>query len=167
MHFNQSAHRFLEGIHARLEPLEQQNTNQSAQRVSGAMQTRVWLALLFGRVNVVIQSIPRIRQFITRCLDDAALLWFSEVAAQLLVKPLIRVLDTVFNRLQFAFREKLMSPADDDIRALPAVEIIAELRRVNLLVRLRIEAIPAQDVVARAANEDVRQQVRQFPLSLL
>src|ERR1017187_8182339 len=81
--------------------------------------------------------------------------------------PAISVLDAVFNRVQFPFGEELVSPADDNIGAFPAVEVIAELRRVNLLVRLGVKAIPAQDVIARAADEDVRQQVRQLPLSVL
>src|SRR5262249_24016697 len=58
-------------------------------------------------------------------------------------------------------------PTDEHIRPLPAIQIIAELRRANRLVRHRIETIPAQNVIARAANQNVRQQIRQLPLPVV
>src|ERR1035441_7960096 len=146
--------------------------NQAAQRCASAVQAGVGFAALFIGRDVVEQAIPRVGEFFAGRLDNAPSLgltagWLSDVAAQFLVQPAVRVLDAVLNRVQLPLGEKLMPPADDNIRALPAVEIVAELRRVNLLVCLGVEAIPAQDVVARAADEDVCQQVRQLPLSVL
>ena len=90
----------------------------------------------------------------------------ANIAEQLLIQAPVRVFDAVGDGVQLALREKLVPAADDHVRALPAVQVIAELRRVNLLVRLGIKAIPAQDMIARAANEYVCQQVRQVSLAV-
>src|SRR5205823_372267 len=111
----------------------------------------------------------RIGQFFAGRCDDTSPMpaGFSEITAQLLVKPPISVLDAVFNRVQLALGEKLVTPANDDIRAFPCVQIVAELRRINLLVRLGIESVPAQDVIARAPDQNVCQQVRQLSIPVL
>src|SRR5208337_2815042 len=70
-----------------------------------------------------------------------------QITTYFLIKPLIRVLDAVFDGFQFALREELMLPGDQHIGAPDSVQVFLEAREVNGLMRYGVEAIPAQDVI--------------------
>src|SRR5437870_3701918 len=110
----EAPHCFLERKDARFEPLEEEYADQASQGRPGAMQAGVRLAALRLGGDIIVQSIPRVSQFFASRLDDSPPMFarFAQIAAQLLVEPLIGVLDAILNRVQFTFREKLMPSAD-------------------------------------------------------
>ena len=164
MNLKQPTDGFLKGVNARLKSFEQKNTHQAPQIRSGPLQADIGLFLLLLGADVVPQAITRIGQFPRRGLGRFPLPGLAKIAPQLLVKTLVGVFDAVFNGLKLPLREELVLPADEHISLSPAVEVFLKETGINGLMRLCVETVPTQDMVARAPDEDVGQQIRQFSL---
>ena len=75
--------------------------------------------------------------------------------SQLKVKPLIGIFDIVGDGFQDTFGKKLLVSTDNDVSLSTSVEVFLKLGWINGLVGLFIEAVPAQDVIAGASDEDI------------
>ena len=85
--------------------------------------------------------------------------------AQFLVQSPVGAFNTVFDGLQYSFWEKLVSSTDHDICLLPTIQVFFKLRWIKRLVCRCIVTIPAQYVIARAPDQDIGQEIRQFSLA--
>ncbi len=169
MHAQQPADRLPKGVHARFKPLEQEDAHQTAQVRPGPVQAGVWFSSSAcpsrrsarGRIGrrSVLPGPARVGLVFRR---------FAQIAAQLLIEPLVGVFDAVLDGLQFASSGRTGACRPPSRRPCRCPSRYSwKLDRVNRLVRLGVEAIPTQDVVARPPDQDVGQQVRQFLFPLL
>ena len=138
----------LEGVNAGFKPFKKQNTHEAPQVSTGTLQILIRRNMLSLRLHIVPEAVSGISQ-----LPDS--IRFTEVITNLCIEALIGIFNAVFNRLERALWEKLLSIADADIGTAFVAQVIGELRCFYRFIRLGIVAVPPQDVVPRATDENV------------
>ena len=129
-------------------PFEEQNTHEAPQVSTRALQILIRRDILTLLLHIVPEAIPCISQLRSG-------IRFAEVIANLRIKPLIGILNAVFNRFEGALRKELLGIADANIGSAFAAQVIGELRCIYRFICLCIVAVPTQDVVPRSADENV------------
>src|SRR6266568_7400476 len=100
VHRQESANGLLEGIDTRLKALKEEDPDQTTQIDACPLQTRVGLLSLFTLRNIVPEPVPCVCEGICRWCGGLPLAGLAQIAAQLLIQPLVGVLDAILNRFE-------------------------------------------------------------------